>query len=111
MSNPGYSFVSVSTAKPGRLDDLIRIASAPCERMESRVPGMIARQVGVDRERNAVVVWATYVEKSDLYDFLASDEGQADHGDGNEIADIIESFEMCDLTPVSGRLPGDVPAA
>ena len=111
MSAPGYSFVSVSTAKPGRLDDLIRIASAPSERMEGRVPGLIARQVGVDRERNAVVVWTTYVEKSDLYDFLASDEGQEDHGDGNEMADIIESFEMYDLTPVSGRLPGDVPAA
>lgn len=109
MSVPGYTFVSVSTAKPGRLDDLIRIASAPSEQMEGKVPGMIARQVGVDRDRNAVVVWVTFAAQSDLYDFLASEEGQQDHGDGDEMADIIETFEMFDLTPVSGRLPGDPP--
>lgn len=40
---PGYTFVSVSTPKPGRLDDLARIASAPSEQMEGAVEGMIAR--------------------------------------------------------------------
>ena len=107
MSTPTYSFVSVSTAQPGRLDDLVRIASSPSELMEGKVPGMIARQVGVDRERNAVVVWVTFESRSDLYDFLESEEGQQDHGDADEMAEIIASFEMYDLTPVSGRLPGD----
>ena len=59
MSTPGYTFVSVSTAHPGRLDELAAIARRPSERMDGKVPGLIARQVGVDRERNAVVVWAT----------------------------------------------------
>lgn len=104
MNEPTYTFVSVSTAKPGRLDDLVRVASAPSERMEGKVPGMIARQVGVDRERNAVVVWVTFSRRADLYDFLATEEGRSDHGEHEDLSGIIETFEMYDLTPVSGRL-------
>lgn len=104
MTEPTYTFVSVSTAKPGRLDDLVRIARAPSERMEGVVPGMLARQVGVDADRNTVVVWTTFARRSDLYDHLASEQGQADHGDADDMDAIIETFEMYDLTPVSGRL-------
>ncbi len=105
MSNPNYTFVSVSTAKPGRLEDLVRIAKAPTELMDPKVEGLLARQVSVDRERNAVVVWATFDEKATLYDYLASEEGKADHGEGNpEMAEIIDTFVMYDLVPVSGRL-------
>jgi hypothetical protein len=105
MGNAGYTFVSVSTAHPGRLDELAKIASAPSEKMDGKVPGLIARQVGVDRERNAVVVWVTFDKKESLYDYLASDEGKRDHGEGDDMS-CIASFEMYDLTPVSGRLPG-----
>ena len=104
MTEPNYTFVSVSTAKPGRLDDLVTIASAPSEKMEGKVPGMIARQVAVDRDRNTVVVWVTFAQRSDLYDFLSTDEGREDHGENDDMADIIDTFEMYDLTPVSGRL-------
>jgi len=105
MSHPTYTFVSVSTAKPGRLQDLIRIAKAPTERMDGKVAGLIARQVSVDEGRNAVVVWATFDKKATLYDYLASDEGKADHGEDNpEMAEIIDTFVMYDLDPVSGRL-------
>lgn len=72
--------------------------------MEGKVPGMLARQVGVDREQNTVVVWVTFADRSDLYDYLATDEGQDDHGEGDDMTDIIDTFEMYDLTPVSGRL-------
>lgn len=103
-SIPTYTFVSVSTAKPGQLDELIRVAEAPSARMEGKVNGLIARQVGVDRERNAVVVWATFDSRSTLYDFLDTPEGRADHGEGEDLDSIIESFEMYDLTPVATRL-------
>ena len=104
MTEPTYTFVSVSTAKPGRLDDLVALARTPSERMEGAVPGMLARQVSVDRDRNTVVVWVTFADRRDLYDYLASPQGQVDHGEGHDMADIIETFEMYDLTPVSGRL-------
>ncbi len=104
MATPGYTFTSVSTAKPGRLDDLVALARRPSELMEGKVPGMIARQTSVDRERNTVVVWATFEKKSDLYDYLATPEGQTDHGEGEDMSEIIETFEMYDLEPVSGRL-------
>ena len=104
MTEPTYTFVSVSTAKPGRLDDLVDLARGPSEKMEGRVPGMLARQVSVDRERNAVVVWVTFAARNDLYDHLATEQGAQDHGDGVDMSDIIETFEMYDLTPVSGRL-------
>ena len=103
MTEPGYTFVSVSTAHPGRLDELARIASAPSEKMDGKVPGLIARQVGVDRERNAVVVWVTLDSKESLYGYLETDEGKRDH-EGYDMS-CIASFEMYDLTPVSGRLP------
>lgn len=103
-TDPGYTFVSVSTAKPGRLDDLCRVASAPSEKMEGKVAGLIARQVSVDRERNAVVVWVTLDRKESLYDYLATDEGKADHGEDEDLSGIIDTFEMYDLVPVSGRL-------
>lgn len=104
MTEPTYTFVSVSTAKPGRLDDLITLASGPSEQMEGKVPGMLARQVSVDRDQNTVVVWVTFANRSDLYDHLATEEGKDDHGEGQDMTDIIETFEMYDLTPVSGRL-------
>lgn len=104
MTEPTYTFVSISTAKPGRLDDLVDLARAPSEKMEGAVPGMIARQVGVDRDRNTVVVWVTFGHRSDLYDYLATEQGKDDHGEDDDMTDIIETFEMYDLTPVSGRV-------
>ncbi len=53
MNEPTYAFVTISTVKPGRLDDLAALASRPSEQMEGKVPGMLARQVGVDRDRNS----------------------------------------------------------
>ncbi len=99
---PGYTFVSVSTAKPGRLKDLARMASEPSEKMEGIVEGMLGRQVGIDEERNAVVVWVTFDRKESLYDYLSTEAGQSNHGDEKEMAEVIESFAMYDLTPVSG---------
>lgn len=105
MADPTYTFVSVSTAKPGRLDDLVRIARQPSELMDAKLAGVVARQVGVDRERNSVVVWVTFDKKQTLYDYLATEQGKQDHGeDDPEMNDIIETFEMFDLDPVSGRL-------
>ena len=103
MNNPTYTFVSVSTAKPGRLDELIRIAKAPSEKMDKKLDGVIARQVGVDRERNAVIVWVTFDKKETLYHFLETKEGKDDHGE-NEDMSCIDTFVMYDLEPVSGRL-------
>lgn len=100
---PGYTFVSISTAKPGRLDELCRLTRGPSERMEGKVPGMLARQVSVDRERNAVVVWVTFDDKASLYDFLATEEGRQDHGEEEDMS-CIESFTMYDLVPFSQRL-------
>lgn len=104
MTEPTYTFVSVSTAKPGRLDELVDLASEPSEKMEGKVPGMLGRQVSVDPDRNTVVVWVTCTKRSDLYDYLATEEGKDDHGEGQDMTDVIETFEMYDLTPVSGRL-------
>ncbi|MEZ4920283.1 MAG: hypothetical protein R2792_14365 [Saprospiraceae bacterium] len=103
MNNPTYTFVSVSTAKPGKLDELIRIAKAPTEKMDEKVDGLIARQVGVDRERNTVIVWATFDKKETLYNFLETEQGKDDHGE-NEDMSCIDTFVMYDLEPVSGRL-------
>lgn len=99
-----YTFVSVSTAKPGKLDDLVRIAKAPTINMDKKSDGLLAYQVGVDRERNSVVVWATYDKKETLYNFLETEEGKEDHGENEDMESIIESFVMYDLDPVSGRL-------
>lgn len=103
---PTYTFMSKSTAKQGRLEDLIRITKAPPRALDDAVDGVIAWQVSVDRERNTVVVWTTCRDKAVVYDYLATDEGKANHGDENEMNEIIESFEMFDLSPVAGRLPG-----
>lgn len=104
MTTPGYTFVSVSTAKPGRLDDLVEIARRPSELMDGHVPGLLGRQVSVDRHRNTVIVWTTFKDKSDLYEWLETDQGKQEHGDEQDMASIIETFEMYDLEPVSGRL-------
>ncbi len=104
MNNPTYTFVSVSTAKPGKLDDLIRIAKAPSEKMDEKLEGVIARQVGVDRERNSVVVWVTFDNKATLYNYLETEQGKEDHGENEDMDSIIESFVMYDMEPVSGRL-------
>lgn len=109
MSEPTYTFVSVSTAKPGQLDALLASARRPSELMDGKVAGLIARQVGIDRPRNAVVVWVTFDRKESLYDYLATEEGKQDHGEHEDLDAIIESFSMYDLEPVSGRLPGPTP--
>jgi len=101
---PTYTFVSVSTAKPGKLDALAALASRPGERMDAAIEGVIARQVGVDRERNTVIVWVTLDRKETLYDYLATDQGKSDHGEDEDMTAIIETFEMYDLTPYSTRL-------
>ena len=102
--DPTYTFVSVSTAKPGRLQDLAALASRPGELMDATVDGVIARQVGVDEKRNSVVVWATLDRKETLDAYLATDQGQPDHGEDEDMSAIIETFEMYDLVPFSGRL-------
>ena len=104
MNNPNYTFVSISTPKNGKMDDLIRITKAPSEKMDASVDGLIARQVSVDRERNSVVVWATFDSKATLYDYLATEQGKDDHGENEDMESIIESFIMYDLEPVNGRL-------
>ncbi len=104
MKKPGYTFVSVSTAKPGKLDDLIKLASEPSEKMEGHVDGMLARQVSVDRGRNTVVVWVTFDKKESLYDWLETEKGKKDHGKGIDMSSIIDTFEMYDLEPKSQRL-------
>ena len=104
MNNPTYTFVSVSTAKPGKLEDLVRIAKNPTMKMDKKSDGLIAYQVSVDKERNSVVVWATYDKKDTLYNFLETEQGQDDHGENEDMESIIESFVMYDLEPVSGRL-------
>lgn len=101
---PGYTFMSTSTAKPGKLDDLVRIASAPPAAMDGDTGGVIAWQVSVDRTRNTVVVWTTCRDKAVVYDYIASDRGKETHGDTAEMEAIIDSFEMYDLTPMAGRL-------
>ncbi len=73
--------------------------------MDGKVPGLLARQIGVDRERNTVVVWVTFDSKETLYDHLASEQGKQDHGEGDDMSGIA-TFEMYDLVPVSGRIPG-----
>ena len=75
MNNPTYTFVSVSTAKPGKLEDLVRIAKSPTMKMDKKSDGLIAYQVSVDKERNSVVVWATYDKKETLYNFLQTEQG------------------------------------
>ncbi|MGB0429785.1 MAG: hypothetical protein ACPGLV_04875 [Bacteroidia bacterium] len=104
MSNPTYTFVSLSTAKPGKLDDLVRIAKAPTMKMDKRSDGLLAYQVSVDKERNTVVVWSTYDKKETLYNFLETQQGKDDHGENEDMESTIETFEMYDLEPVSGRL-------
>ncbi|MFN3194344.1 MAG: hypothetical protein ACE364_00165 [Chlorobiota bacterium] len=104
MNNPTYTFVSVSTAKPGKLDDLIRIAKAPTMKMDNKSDGLLAYQVSVDKERNSVIVWSTFDNKETLYNFLETEEGKEDHGENEDMESIIESFSMYDLEPVSGRL-------
>ncbi len=72
--------------------------------MDEHVDGLIARQVSVDTARNSVVVWATFDRKNTLYDHLAIEQGQNEHGDQAEMDSIIETFTMYDLSPKSQRL-------
>lgn len=104
MKNAGYTFMSISTAKPGRFDDLVRIAQEPPKAMEGRVEGLIAHQVSFNKEKNSVIVWSTYDQKESLYNYLASDEAKGKHGDREEMEQIIETFDMYDLEPVAGFL-------
>lgn len=103
FQEPQYTFMSISTAKEGKLDDLIRIASKPSELMDEKIEGLIARQVSVDRERNSVVVWVAFDSKETLYNYLKTDEGKKDHGDQEEMDAIIDTFVMYDLEPKSQR--------
>lgn len=103
MKEATYTFVSVSTAKQGRLDELVEIASGPTRKMDDKVPGLLAYQVSVDKDRNSVIVWATFDSKESLYDFLASEQGKEDHGE-NESMESIATFQMYDCEPVSARL-------
>lgn len=105
MNNqPGYTFVSISTAKPDKLDELIDLARKPGEKMEGVVKGMIARQTSVDRDRNTVVVWVTFDRKESLYDYLATPQGRQDHGEEEDMSEVIDTFAMYDLVPVSGSI-------
>lgn len=72
--------------------------------MDEKSDGLLAYQVGVDRERNMVIVWSTYDSKETLYDFLATQQGKDDHGENEDMESIIETFEMYDLDPFSQRL-------
>ena len=103
-TEPTYTFVSVSTAKPGKLQALAALASRPGELMDEAIDGVIARQVGVDEARNSVVVWVTLDRKESMDAYLATDQGRADHGEGDDLSSIIDTFQMYDLVPVSGRL-------
>ena len=104
MNNPNYTFVSISTPKPGKMDELIRITKAPSEKMDEKVNGLIARQVSVDREKNSVIVWATFDNKETLYNYLETEQGKDDHGENEDMESIVESFTMYDLEPINGRL-------
>lgn len=103
MKNATYTFVSVSTAKEGMLDELIEIAAAPTRKMDDKVPGLLAYQVSVDRDQNSVIVWATFDKKESLYDFLETEQGKNDHGE-EESMESIATFQMYDCLPVSARL-------
>lgn len=103
MNEPTYTFVSVSTAKQGMLDELVEIASAPTRNMDDKVPGLLAYQVGVDKERNSAIVWATFDTKESLYNFLETEKGKEDHGE-NKSMESIATFQMYDCVPVSQRL-------
>jgi|GEM_PF-939778 len=105
--DPTYTFVSVSTAKPGKLQELAALASRPGELMDEKIHGVIARQVGIDKERNSVVVWVTVDSKETVYDYLATEEGKEDHGENEDMSAILDTFEMWDLVPFSGRLHTD----
>ena len=102
--NSTYTFMSISTAKPGKLDDLVRIASSPSEMMDENVEGLLARQVSVDTARNSVVVWVAFDKKQSMMGYLETDQGQNEHGDQAEMDSIIETFAMYDLSPQSQRL-------
>lgn len=104
MKNPKYTFVSISTPKPGKMKDLIRITKAPSEKMDKHIEGLIARQVSVDRERNSVVVWATFDTKETLYNYLETEQGKDEHGENDDMESIVETFTMYDLEPLNGRL-------
>ena len=103
MNEMNYTFVSVSTAKPGRLEELIEIATGPTAKMDGKVLGLIAYQVAVDREQNSVIVWATFDKKETLYGFLSTQQGKDDHGENGSM-ESIETFQMFNCEPVSGRL-------
>lgn len=102
---PTYTFMSRSTAKPGRFDDLVRITKAPPAAIDRDTDGVIAWQVAADRDQNSVVVWVTLDRKDTMDAYLGSPKGQAEHGDPGEMEEIIETFEMFNLTPQAGRLP------
>lgn len=96
---PTYTFMSKSTAKEGKLDDLIRIACEPPKAIAKNLGKPVTYQVSVDRERNTVVVWVSLPDKESLYTYLETAQGQDDHSTQEDQNDIIDTFEMYDLTP------------
>lgn len=98
-----YTFVSVSTAKQGMLEELVELAKGPTMKMDDKVDGLLAYQVSVDKDRNSVIVWATFDSKDSLYKYLETEQGKDDHGE-NESMESIATFQMYDCEPVSARL-------
>lgn len=98
-----YTFLSISTAKPGKLEDLVRIASSPSELMDEHVDGLLARQVSVDTTQNSVVVWVTFDKRESMMEYLNTEQGKNEHGD-EDMDSILETFKMYDLSPQSQRL-------
>ena len=102
MTESSYTFVCVATAKPGRLDDLVRLTNQPEESVGGRVPGTIARQVSIDIERSVVTVWVTVSDRRDLHDFVNNGTRHLGDPDAPSMGEIVETFEMYELTPTSG---------
>lgn len=71
--------------------------------MDDKLPGLLAYQVSVDKDRNSVIVWATFDTKESLYNFLETEQGKDDHSE-NESMESIATFQMYDLSPQSQRL-------
>ena len=49
-------------------------------------------------------MWLTLDKKETLYDYLETEQGKRDHGEDQDMSDIIDTFAMYDCDPVSGRL-------
>jgi predicted ABC-type transport system involved in lysophospholipase L1 biosynthesis ATPase subunit len=77
---PTYTFMSRSTAKPGRFEDLVCIAKTPPAALDRDTGGVIAYQVAADREQNSVVVWVTLDRKATMTTTWRRRKGRANTG-------------------------------